>query len=139
MPDWIVGLLIASGLAAGAIALIVRTYKWRKNAVAVEGEIVEFGSLGSGTGSTLAPVIEFSTREGETIRFKNNTKTMFDSFSVGDRLPVVYEPGNPERAKIDRIGHLYSLPILIGIVAIAAAGVALSKNPDIIAHFRDGQ
>ena len=132
MPGWITSLLIAAGILALAIWLTMRTRKWKARAVRTEGRIVEFRR---GSDRTRAPVVEFTTSGGETVQHWVNTSSMFDSFAVGKVVPIYYDPEEPQKARIGKFGHLYTLPVILFWVALAAAAVALTKHPEVIARF----
>lgn len=132
MPGWIMGLLIAAAILALAVWLAARTWKWKDSAERGEGKVVEFVRERDGE---RAPVIEFQTREGETVQYRVNTSSMFSSFSVGDLVPVYYDPDDPQRARVARFSHIYALPLILFWVAIAAAAVAMTKHPEVIERF----
>ncbi|PWH14924.1 MAG: DUF3592 domain-containing protein [Anaerolineae bacterium] len=73
------------------------------------------------------PVIEFTTAQGELIRYQASTGSNPPSHQKGDKVQVLYNPANPQRAVEDSFFSLWlpsaimlgsgALVILIGIVA----------------------
>ena len=74
---------------------------------------------------TYAPRFEFKTPDGESWSVLSSTSSMPAGFRVGDEVRVVYDPSDPNDAKIDAVMQLWFMPILVGIVGIVALGVWL--------------
>lgn len=51
--------------------------------------------------SAYSPVVEFTTKKGETSQFESNIQSNPPSYRKGDQVPVLYDPSNPSRAHID--------------------------------------
>ncbi|PXX54787.1 uncharacterized protein DUF3592 [Nocardia tenerifensis] len=71
-------------------------------------------------GSSL--VIEFTTAAGRTERFDGDEAASSLYIEVGDRVPVRYDPDNPDHAVVDRdllFFHLTVFPLLVGALGVA--------------------
>lgn len=91
------------------------------NATRVDGEVVdlEYGAKG-----TAAPVVRFTTANGETLQLKSYLSTS-PAQKVGDTVKVVYRTTNPRDWQIDDWIHLYFWTFM-GLVFTFAWGMALT-------------
>ena len=85
-----------------------RTSSFLARAVPAEGVVVDFRtSRGSEGGTTYRPVVSFQTHEGEAHQFTDAVSTNPPGFSIGDPVPIAYDPANPGRAKITKPFRLW--------------------------------
>jgi hypothetical protein len=100
--------------------------------VAVEGVVVDnrLGVAGDG-GQSYYPVVEFTTRDGgrdgaRSVRFSDGIGSFPPDYEIGDRVAVLYDPDNPQDARIHSWKRLWFAPALImGIGALPiVAGLA---------------
>ena len=81
--------------------------RWGREGILTEGEIVDFVTdTGITTGSRdyspfFKPVVVFSTRDGVQARFTSSTGNRPNPYTVGQRLPVRYIPGDSEYMDLD--------------------------------------
>ena len=75
----------------------------RAASVSASGVVVELRKrvFGPGSAGVYAPVVKFSTGSGAVLRFESTAGTMPASHSVGQSVPVFYDPSAPEAAQID--------------------------------------
>lgn len=66
-------------------------------------------------GSTYHPLVQFTARNGRSVRFEDAVGSNPPSHHVGDRVPVLYLPDDVQRARIDR-GVWDYLPALIALM-----------------------
>jgi len=81
------------------------------------------------------PLIEFSTADGQVIRFNNTVHS--SSWGDGDSVPVAYDPNNPQNASIDSFAGRWFLAslaamlggffVLIGIVLTVLGRVLIRR------------
>ncbi|MGQ9548509.1 MAG: DUF3592 domain-containing protein [Roseiflexus sp.] len=100
--------------------------------VPVRGRVVESKRVekydDDGTSVVFHAVVEFSTFEGETIRFQSSVGTNPPLHRVGDQVKVLYKPSNPQNAVFDSFWHLWFMPTLvcgIGGIMILFTGLEL--------------
>jgi hypothetical protein len=101
----IVGLAMISGAA------YVATSTQRFVATAAQAQGVVVAMEGS---DTLAPVVEFTARDGRQVRFRSNVSSNPPDFSVGEPVVVYYDAAAPDDARIDSFVQLWFLPTLLG-------------------------
>lgn len=73
-----------------------------------EGMIIanESGSSTSSDGSATSSIVRFATADGQTVEFSAGTQVN----KVGTVVPVIYDPQNPEQARVD-MWHRWVLPV----------------------------
>jgi hypothetical protein len=80
-------------------------------------------------GSIYHPVVQFTARNGQSVRFQDAVGTNPPGYRVGDRVVVLYLPGELQAARIDR-GLWNWLPALITLIAGGVlCRVALARDP----------
>ena len=101
------------------------------------GRIIDYES-GSTDGETAAPIIEFQTPDGRTLTFKGifSNETVFDMlYGVflkyvlkrdTSLVRVLYDPNDPQKARVNSFGNIYFLPVLLFIVGLC---IMLSSIP----------
>lgn len=85
--------------------------------------------MNQGTGYHFYPTVEF-TPDGSAmaVRFESPAGVTGTVFQAGQRVPVRYNPNNPNRAVIDNPMGIFGLAIIfggLGVLFIVFAGVAL--------------
>lgn len=71
------------------------------------------------------PVVEFTASNGRQVTFKSALATGRKK-PLGHTLKVLYDPERPENARIHAFGPLYFLPLVAGILGLAALAWAAS-------------
>lgn len=73
------------------------------------------------------PVVEFTTQQGETIRFRGSTGSAVPDYEVGTPVEVLYDPRNPYGAQMADFSQLWLGPAVVtgaGLIAfIMGVGV----------------
>lgn len=129
--DLIIGIVfpLVGGLlfAIGAF-LFVRTRIFLGKAQEVKGTVIQMVySHSSEGGGGYSPVYQFRTITGQTITVQDNLSTNPPMFQVGQTIDVLYDPENPQSARIKRFMSLYFTTILLcGMGAIfGCVGIVL--------------
>jgi hypothetical protein len=120
-------------LAAVAVLLLgigvfqsLRISRLEAQGLRAQGQVVRLNSEhGSGSnGSTYYPVVQFRTQMNSTVEFKDSVGTNPPSHRAGDKVTVLYLPGDPQRQAIIDRGFVLNWAIP-GIVFLFAAGLAV--------------
>lgn len=120
-------------LAAVAVLLLgigvfqsLRISRLEAQGLRAQGQVVRLNSEhGSGSGgSTYYPVVRFRTQTNSTVEFKDSVGTNPPSHRTGDKVTVLYLPGDPQRQAIIDRGFVLNWTIP-GIVFLFAAGLAM--------------
>ncbi|MEO8189860.1 MAG: DUF3592 domain-containing protein [Acidobacteriota bacterium] len=124
-------LFAGAGLAMARLAVIAirRRLEWKRDGVAVEGEIVAFEERASTDASDrrplFAPVVTFRIAGGEMRRFKSGRSVRPNPWVVGQKVPVRYMRSDPADVELEEVTRGL-LPILALLAfAIVFLGVSL--------------
>jgi hypothetical protein len=88
----------------------------------IEGTVV---ALDGGRKGTAHPVVEFTTADGEVVRFRGTWGSNPPSFHVGERVGVRYRPGDAPGARIDTFWQLWGLATFLALFALPFAGIGV--------------
>ena len=97
------------------VVMSVRSWRFIRYGVHTIGVVIDTTDKGRGLGY---PIIRFVTLNGKAVVFTERINTL-TSYSIGQEVPVLYDPANPEHAGIDRVLNLWIQPA-IGIAGGAA-------------------
>lgn len=105
------------GVYAGYIS-----WKLQTNGEKVEGTVVRLNEQSDSEGDccTYVPVVEFEAG-GRTYSFEGGTASDPPAYETGERVPVLYDPADPETAQIDKWSERWLFPMLIIPAMIIAA------------------
>lgn len=87
---------------------------------------VEEDSLRDNDGDTrriYKPHFRYFTHEGKELLYIHNVATSWRKWKYGDEAPLVYDPADPEKAKLVSFASLYGMACLLYVIA---AGLAVS-------------
>jgi hypothetical protein len=75
---------------------------------------------------TYRPIILFTTREGQQVRYDSIVASYPPRYSVGDKVRILYDPDRPELARINDFSDLWLRPVFLGGVGsiLAVLGAA---------------
>ena len=72
-----------------------------------------------------------TTLEGQSIVKQHGISSNPPSFQVGQEIDVLYEPGNPNNARINKWMDLYFVPVLLGglglVFGVAGIGLGVAQ------------
>lgn len=106
---------------AGAHYLRDRAFALR--AVRTEAVVVALSNQWSRDGNSVSAVLDFEAG-GWPVRVSSRISTDPPAYVVGQRVPIVYDPANPEGAVIDSWKERYLVPIVgagLGLLFLAVA------------------
>jgi hypothetical protein len=83
-------------------------------------------SSDSDGGGGYSPVYRFRTLEGQEIEAGENLRTNPPQFKVGQTIDVLYDPDNPQKARIKKWFNLYFLPALLGFLGLLFGGIGIA-------------
>jgi hypothetical protein len=92
-----------------------------EHGVAATGTVVELTKrfFRPGSAGVYCPIVEFTTAEGQAVRFESASGTMPASHQVGQSIAVRYAPADPQQAEVDSTFARWLVPgIAIGIGAV---------------------
>src|SRR5579862_3760575 len=114
---WILGgvfFTVGMGLLAGALLAWNSSASFAAHATTTEGVVVDQAYHSSSKGGTYSPVVEFTTPDGHKIHVTGSVGSGSPAYARGDRVNVMYDPANPEHARLDTFSETWFLPLLLG-------------------------
>jgi cytochrome c oxidase assembly protein Cox11 len=129
---------IGIGLIILAAVIGFRQYSFVQSAKSAEGKVITLEEVTEkrsqkGGNKKLAgytdnvPTIEFTTNTGQKFSFKAEGFTN-PNVKIGDSVQVLYNPTNPQDAKINATKWLYSLPLILFGLGTALTFFALRRQ-----------
>jgi len=88
-----------------------RLQSWRR----AEGVVIE---MVPGLKRTMKPRVRFASELGRTAVFTGRIGSRPPSYAVGQAVPVLYDPGQPERAIIDTFWERWGAELVFAILAL---------------------
>src|SRR5882724_6636888 len=98
---WYFFLVPGIGMLLGGFITGYRALSFRLSAQRTTGTVIANPYLSDSDSGSYHPQVEFETPDGHKHRFVSTTGDTPAAFQVGERVPVVYDEGAPERATID--------------------------------------
>ncbi len=118
--------LVGMLLVAIAIFLFIRTRIFLSTAKQVKGTVVRMVySHSSEGGGGYSPVYQFRTIEGQIIEAGDSMSSNPPMFHEGQVIDVLYDPANPQKARIKKWMSLYFVSVLLGGMGLVFGGVGV--------------
>lgn len=128
--------LVGGLLFVIAVFVFVHTRMFIGRAQEVKGTVVRMVYRHSSEGGGgYSPVYQFRTITGQTIEVQDGLSSNPPMFTEGQIIDVLYDPENPQKARIKRWMSLYFLPALLGGLGMIFGGVGVVV---LIAQIIDG-
>lgn len=124
---WVVRLFFAVGVVALLVSagVLVWTIQFVARAERATGTVTEVVRETDSEGDDVFyPVVRFTTPEGAEIEFKSSSGSAPASHSEGDQVDVLYDPDDPDDARLSGFFDLWLFPI-VGL-ALGAGFIAVS-------------
>jgi len=109
--------LIGSGLLVGDFYMIKSTYGFLKSSEKTEGVVTKLISNRSSDGKIMYnPEISFSDVSGKVIIFQSSLSSTIPDYAVGEKVSVLYDKTNPQKAKINTFLQLWFGPMIMTVL-----------------------
>lgn len=113
-------------LFAIGIFILIHTRIFMDKAQEVKGTVIRMVyRRGSDGGRGYSPVYQFRTITGQTIEIADGMSSNPPMFTEGQSVDVLYDPENPNRARIKKWSSLYFVPLLLGGLGIIFGGIGV--------------
>lgn len=127
--DLIIGIvfpLIGGLLFVIGAFLFFRTRSFISTAQEVQGTVIEMvWSSSSDGGGGYSPVYQFRAINGQMITVQDSLSSSPPMFQVGQTIDVLYDPENPQKARIKKFWSLYFTSILLCGMGLIFGGVGI--------------
>lgn len=110
--------IIGLAMLVGASLVYNNTSDFLTRAVATEGEVIELVRSRSNDSTVYYPVVAFQDASGRQVEFQANSGTNPPSYSRGETVKVLYEPGEPEAARINGFFTLWGVPLILVMLGL---------------------
>ncbi len=112
--------LIGTIMLCSGVGLFFHRYFFLKNALTTNGEVIQllYSRGGPGEGGVYFPLIKFSTSTGKIITFQSSVGKNPAAYSVGDKVPVLYQESAPKEARINSLCEIWWLPVTLTVAGI---------------------
>ncbi len=81
--------------------MYIKDLRFKQTAVTSTGTVVEYVQKNSSDGYTYSPVVVFTDQQGKEVRFQSRVSSSYQSYVIGETVPVLYNPMQSSDAKID--------------------------------------
>jgi hypothetical protein len=127
--DLIIGIvfpLVGGLLFAIGLFLFIRTRIFLGKAQEVQGTVIEMiWSSSSDGGGGYSPKYQFRTISGQMITVQDSLSSSPPMFQVGQTIDVLYDPENPQDARIKKFWSLYFVSILLCGMGFIFGGIGI--------------
>jgi hypothetical protein len=118
--------LVGGLLAVIGVFLFIRTRMFISKAQEVKGTVIRMVYRHSSEGGGgYSPVYQFRTITGQTIEVQDGLSSNPPMFHEGQIIDVLYDPENPQKARIKKWLSLYFVSILLGGLGLIFGGIGL--------------
>ncbi|MFN6561379.1 MAG: DUF3592 domain-containing protein [Nostoc sp. ChiSLP01] len=128
---------VGSIIAVTGIILGINTRSFVSAAIPAQGTVIQLQQRLSSPDSkgyrsyVYYPVVQFTTRSGESTVFESNSASNPPQFAKGQQIEVLYSPDNPGSAQINSWLSLWFLPLMLGGLGSSFAlvgGIVIFKS-----------
>jgi Protein of unknown function (DUF3592) len=113
-----------------AVSSAKNTREFVSHASIAQGTVIDLVRRQTSDAKTFAPLVRFTTADGETIEFTSATASNPPGYAKGDGVAVLYRPLAPRDARIDGFASLWAGPLMFGglgsITFLVGASVLLN-------------
>jgi hypothetical protein len=121
---WVPRLFAGIGVLLLAVAAVTAflTFRFVAGSERADGTVVDLRESYDSEDDTTSyyPVVRFETTEGRPVRFESDVSTSDD---VGDTVDVLYDPDDPNDAKLAGFFNLWFLSLIFGALGAVFTGV----------------
>ena len=128
--ETVVGLLLGLLFAGTGGWAHWRAMFFYKTALRTQGQVVDLVELASADAAEpdpregySHPIVSFAPRADCTVRFQSAVGSRPPAYRIGDTVPVVFQPADPQDARIDNFWGRWICALLcaVGVLIIALA------------------
>jgi hypothetical protein len=117
------GLLLVAVLLIGlGVRGVATTRRFLASTSAADGVVVKVDEVTTSrkqeTTSRYYPVVRFVTGSGQVVRYRDHSGANPPAYRVGDQVRVLYDPANPQRARLDTWASLWLKAVILLIIGV---------------------
>jgi hypothetical protein len=137
-PFLLIPLVVGAPFLLIGLSEVYKVVQLERSWVSARGTVVDNMVVAFASGASYAPVVDFRTLEGETVRFTDGVGTIPPDYEVGAEVKVLYDPNDAHSGRVASWKRLWLaptiltcvglLPMLVGVPVIWVAGRKLSSS-----------
>ncbi len=138
--------IIGIGMLVGAFFMYKSANEFLETSITAEGTVIDLlrsrSSSSSDNSITYKPLVEFTEKEGNRIEFSSSTSSNPPSYSVGEKVEVLYNPESPNKAKIKGFFSIWGGVTIVGILGFVFFTIGSSiflfdkKKSNLLKHLK---
>lgn len=118
--------------ASYVVVSLLRRRSLLKKGVSTSGVVVGLDKSSGQGGVSYAPIVSFTTDDGESHQYTPNFHTAWCNYRVGDSVSLVYDASNPARAVIPSYATgSYFMALFLALVFICVGLFTVFVYPEI--------
>ena len=114
--------IIGAGMLIGTFSIYKNTNEFIKKSIETEGTVIELLESRSSSSSDntimYKPLVQFTDNKGTHIEFSSSTSSNPPSYSVNEKVEVIYNPESPNKAKIKSFFSLWGGATILGVLGL---------------------
>ena len=115
----------------GELLLVIGLFIWFRtrsfinSSQETKGTVVRMLYSSDSDGSGYAPVFKFTTITGQSVEVAEKVYSNPPQFREGQVIDILYDPQNPNRARVKKWSTLYFVPLLLGGMGVLFGGIGV--------------
>ncbi len=105
-------------LVAIAAFLFFKEQSFLSTAEEATGKVTKFDVITDSDGESVCPLIEFTTKRGQLVRFEGDVCSSPPNFKIGDPENVIYDPQNPGNVQTKGFVSEYLASIILSGIGL---------------------
>ncbi|MEO8064893.1 MAG: DUF3592 domain-containing protein [Pseudomonadota bacterium] len=125
---WSMYLFVGLGLLllTFGVSLVVGALRFQARAAHATGTVVELQTSRANSGKTMyAPVVRYTPQGHGEITFVSGGSSNPPEFDPGERVDVLYVPGNPQKAQIGGFSSMWLGPVVVSGMGLMFTSIGL--------------
>jgi uncharacterized protein YneF (UPF0154 family) len=114
--------IIGAGMLIGTFFIYKNTIEFVEKSIETEGTVVELlksrSSSSSDNSIMYKPLVQFTDIKGTQIEFSSSSSSNPPSYSVNEKVEVIYNPESPNKAKIKSFFSLWGGATILGVLGL---------------------
>ena len=140
-PFLLIPLVVGAPFLLIGLSQVYGVVQLERSSISARGTVVDNMTVAFASGASYAPVVDFRTLEGETVRFADGVGSIPPDYQVGAEVNVRYDPDDVQNARVSSWKRLWLaptlitrvglVPMLVGVLVVWVVGlrVGFSRHP----------
>jgi hypothetical protein len=112
-------LILAAAVLMGlGVREFATTQRFLAKASTADGVVVRVDKVRDEKGTVYYPVVRFVTASGQVVEYTDNVGQKPPAYRVGDAVRVLYDPANPQKARLDTWSSRWFLATILTILGM---------------------